>query len=69
MTAWVSENRLDDDLESFRDQFLGNDSESFVGNGGNFPLDVLLAVRELATPLNVPLSFAIDIKVSPFTSH
>jgi len=41
MIVWRRENWFDDDFQAGRNQFLGSDSESFVWNGDDLPVDVL----------------------------
>ena len=60
MVSWRNEYWFDDDFQSSRNQFLGSDSESFVWNGDDLPVDVLFSVLVTPAPVDVtlPISFA-----------
>jgi len=56
MVKWRGENWFDDDFQSSGNQFLGSDSESFVGNGDDFPIDVFFSTLVTTAPVDVTLS-------------
>ena len=60
MIIWGRENGFDDDFHASGNQFLGSDSESFVWNGDDLPVDVLFSVLVTPAPVDVtlPISFA-----------
>jgi len=50
------ENWFDDDFHAKWNQFLGSDSESFVWNWDDLPVDVLLSTFVTTAPVDVTLS-------------
>ena len=56
MVIWRRESWFDDDFHSGGNQLLGSDSESFVYNGDDLPVDVLFAVLMASAPIGVTLS-------------
>ena len=50
------ESWFNNDFQSRRNQFLGSDSESFVRNGDDLPVDVLLTTFVTTAPVDVTLS-------------
>ena len=67
MTIWRRENWFDNDFQSSRNQFLGSDSESFVWNGDDLPVDVLFSTLVTTAPVDVTLPVSFDGPVGSLT--
>jgi len=67
MIVYIGVDRLNDDSVTDWKVSLGYDSETFVLNRKNFPINVLFAVLVTAAPVFVTLSGASDRPVSSLT--
>ncbi len=67
MSSWRCEQRFDNNFETSRNQFLGSDAESFVGNGDDLPVDVLFSTFVTTAPVDVTLSVSLDRPVLDLT--
>jgi len=58
MAFWTVVHRFDDDLVACRKEPFSPNTETFVGNWGNFPIDIFFSTVG-TTPFSMPLSFFI----------
>jgi len=67
MIIWRRESWFHDDFHSGGNQLLGSDSESFVFNGDDLPVDVFFTIFVTTAPIDVTLPVSFDGPVGNLT--
>ena len=65
MIIWREENWFDNDFEPSRNQFFGSQSQSFVWDGDDLPVDVLFTTLVTSAPVDVTLTVSLNRPVGP----